>query len=398
MVTQRTLPSRTPQGPGTPTRLTRAPRRPDAEPHVAYPVQVAAAWSWRLLIIAAGLLALGYVLAYFSEILIPVLVAVLVAALLDPLVELMVRRQIPRGLAVAATLVTTLVVVGALLALVGTQIASGLTELSTQALQGLTQVRAWLSEGPLGITNAQLNAYLDQAQAAVSANSQQLATGALSVTTTLGHALAGAFLALFAVIFLLYDGRGIWEWLVRLLPRGAEGPVDRAVQRGWVTLVAYVRATVVVASVDALGIGVGAALLGIPLAVPLAVLVFLGAFVPIVGALVSGAVAVLVGLVAEGPVTALIMLGVVVLVQQLESHVLQPFLLGRAVSVHPLGVIVAIAAGVTLAGIPGALFAVPVVAVLNTVITYLVKGDQGEGMELPEGAEDAPLAPDPVKD
>jgi predicted PurR-regulated permease PerM len=383
------------------SRLTRAPRRRDDDPHVPWGVQVAAAWSWRLIVIAAGLLVLGRVLAFFSDILVPVLVALLLTALLSPLVNLIgraTRRQVPRTLAVVLVLLTTVVALALLLALVGTQVATGFADLSRQTAQGLAQVRAWLAEGPLGLSNRQLEGYLDRAQEAVSANSEELAAGAMSVTTTAGHLVTGLVLALFVTVFFLHDGRRIWAWVLRLLPRAAQEPVDGALRRGWVTLVGYVRAVVVVASVDAVGIGVGAALLGIPLAAPLAVLVFLGAFVPIVGATVTGAVAVLVGLVAAGPGTALAMLGVVLAVQLVETHVLQPFLLGRAVAVHPVAVVLAIAAGITLAGIVGALFAVPVVAVLNTVVTSLARGEDDEPVELPEEALDAPLAPDPVQD
>ena len=156
-----------------------------------------------------------------------------------------------------------------------------------------------------------------------------------------------------------------------LFPRGSRNRVDGAGLRGWHTLISYVRATLAVAFVDAVGVGIGAAVLGVPLALPLAVIVFIGAFIPIVGALISGLVAVLVALVAKGPVTALFLLLVVLAVQQIEGHVLQPFLMGRAVKVHPLAVVLAIATGSLLAGIIGALVAVPLVAVANSMAAYL---------------------------
>jgi predicted PurR-regulated permease PerM len=201
--------------------------------------------------------------------------------------------------------------------------------------------------------------------------------------------LAGVFIALFSTYFFLAQGRAIWVWLVRLLPRAAHHRLDVAAQRGWVTLTSFVRATVVVALTDAVGISLGAAVLGVPLVVPLGVLVFLGAFVPVVGALVSGSVAVLIALVAVGPVKALLMLAVVIGVQQLESHVLQPFLLGRAVSVHPLAVILGIAAGALVAGILGALFAVPLIAMGNTMVLSLA----GRGDPRPDD-DSSPLADD----
>ena len=167
--------------------------------------------------------------------------------------------------------------------------------------------------------------------------------------------LTGLLIAMFATFFMVKDGRQIWSWVVGLFPRDTRARADGAGLRAWHTLISYVRATLAVALVDAIGIGVGAAVLGVPLALPLGVLVFLGSFVPIVGATVTGLVAVLVALVAKGPVTALLLLGVVLVVQQVEGHVLQPLLLGRAVKVHPLAVVLAIATGVLLAGIVGAL-------------------------------------------
>ena len=362
----------------------RGPREVD----VPYLVRAGAAWTWRLGVIGLGILALLWLVAFFQVIVVPVLVAVLLTALLSPLVNGMHRRGVPRGLAVALALLGGMALLVGLLVLVGTQFASGLPDLVNQAAAGFDQVRQWLVDGPLGLSDAQLQSWVDRATAQVSGNNEQLVAGALSFTSTAGHVIAGLFLVLFATIFFLYDGRRIWRWTLRLLPASARGPMDGAGQRGWLTLTSYVKATIAVAFVDAVGIGAGAAVLQVPLAVPLAVLVFLGAFVPIVGAFVSGSVAVLVALVAQGPVVALLMLAVVLGVQQLESHVLQPFLLGRAVAVHPLAVILAIAAGVLVAGIVGALFAVPLVAVVNTMLNHLAgSGVDVEDIEAPVARE-----------
>jgi len=183
---------------------------------------------------------------------------------------------------------------------------------------------------------------------------------------------------LFTTYFLLCQGDQIWAWIVRLFPRAAREHVDGSGRAAWVSLTAFVRATVVVAFVDAVGITVIALVLKVPLAVPIGVLVFLGSFVPVIGATVSGSVAVLVALVAHGPLIALFMLIGVVAVQQLEAHVLQPFLLGRAVKLHPLAVILAVAAGVVAAGIVGALVAVPLAAMLNTIVKYLTSASSPE--------------------
>ncbi len=176
---------------------------------------------------------------------------------------------------------------------------------------------------------------------------------------------------MFSTLFLLYDGSNIWKWLLKLFPRDAREGVAGAGPRAWRTLTLYVRGTVVVAFIDAIFIGVGIYFLGVPMAVPLAVLIFLGAFVPLVGAVASGAVAMIVALVTQGPFTMLMVLVVVLAVQQIEGHVLQPFILGRAVRVHPLAVVLSVAAGSLIAGIGGAVVAVPLVAVTNTIVGYL---------------------------
>lgn len=334
-------------------------------------VRSAAAWTWRLAVIAGGVYGLLLLLHQFEVLVVPLLLALLLSALSIPLVSLLARHRVPRSLAVAVTMVVGLLVVGGLFTLVGTQLASGLTDLGRQAAAGFAEVQQWLGEGPLNLGSEEIDEYLAQGRDQLSANSEQIVSGALAATATAGEVVTGAVLALFALAFFLYEGDKIWSWLIRLFPSGARERLDTAGRAGWRTLTAYVRATIVVATADAIGIGVGAALLGVPLALPLAVLVFLGAFVPIVGALLSGSVAVLVALVALGPVQALIMLAIVVGVQQVESHVLQPFVLGRAVSVHPLAVVLAIGAGLIVAGIVGALFAVPLVAVGNTVVHSL---------------------------
>lgn len=343
---------------------------------VPYSTRLAAAWSWRILVILAALTVIGWLVAYFQVIVIPVLVSALVAGLLMPLVDLLDRHRVPRVLASLIAEVGLIVVVGALLTLVGQQIASGIAGLWGKALAGYREVAEWLMTGPLHLSNVDLNGLLNQAQHQLQQNSSTIISGALSVGSTTGHVLAGFLLTLFTTLFLLLDGRGIWRWTVNLLPRPARAISHEAGVRGWHTLVAYVRTQILVALVDGLGIGIGAAILQVPLAFPLGVLVFLGSFIPIVGALITGAVAVLLALVAHGWVIALVMLGVVLLVQQAESHILQPFIMGKAVSVHPLAVVLAVAGGSLVAGIVGALFAVPIVAIAKTVVSYIVHADR----------------------
>ncbi len=232
---------------------------------------------------------------------------------------------------------------------------------------------AWLSQGPLQLTTSQIDQYLTDIGNAVQNNSASILSGALSFGTTAGHVAAGTLLTVFALIFFLLDGGRIWRFLVGLTPRRARAAVDGAGRRGWMSMASYVRVQMVVAAVDAVGIGVGAAVIGVPLALPLGVLVFLGSFIPIVGALATGCVAVLLALVANGWVNALVMLAIVLLVQQVEGHILQPLIMGPAVALHPLAVVLAVAGGTLLAGIPGALFSVPLLAVLNTSVRYIAQ-------------------------
>jgi predicted PurR-regulated permease PerM len=336
-------------------------------------VKAAAAWSWRLLLIGAAVAALLWVVGQLKTIVVPVAVALLLSVLLRPVRDGLERwLRFPRGLATATSVVGLVAVVVALVSLAGRQIVTGFADLADQAVAGFNEVREWLSSGPLHVDNEQLNSYWDQIAGSLTDDGAGgILSGALGAATTVGHVLVGALIALFCLIFFLVDGRAIWTWLVNLLPVTARERMHQAGRRGVVTLSAYVRTQILVALVDAAGIGIGAAFFVPGLALPLGILVFIGSFVPIVGAIVTGAIACVVVLVSQGWVAALIMLAIVLLVQQIEGHVLQPFLMGHAVSLHPVAVVLVVAVGSLAAGIIGALFAVPLAAVLNTVILYL---------------------------
>ena len=351
-------------------RTARTDRRvSDAD--LPFALRISAAWAWRLAIILVAVSALVWGLARLSFLVVPVLVAALLAGLLSPVVAWLVRASVPRGLAVAITELGFIGVVAGLLTLVGRQISEGFAQLWGEAIAGLTEVQKWLSEGPLQLTSGQLETYIRDARDLLQNNQGTLVSGVLSVGSSAGHIVTGALIALFVLVFFLLEGERIWTFLVGLLPGAARPAANGAGRAGWRSLVSYVRVQVLVAAVDAVGIGAGAAILGVPLALPLAILVFVSSFIPVVGALVSGVVAVLLALVANGLGNAVIMLVVVVAVQQLESHVLQPLVMGRAVSLHPVAVVLSVAAGSYLAGIPGALFAVPMLAVANSAVRYI---------------------------
>ncbi|MBF9129095.1 AI-2E family transporter [Plantactinospora sp. S1510] len=345
--------------------------RDDAD--VPHGLRIAAAWSWRLIVIGVVGWTLIRVVGTIRIVIIPLIIALLLSALLAPAVGLLLRARFPRSLATAVVLVTGLAAVVGTLTLVVNEFIRGVPDLSRNATDGIRQIQEWLKTGPLHMSDNQLNSYIEQGEQWINENTQALTSGAVSTATTVFEVLTGALLVLFATFFFLRDGGKIWRFIVRLLPVAARWRVDDAGRASWATLVAYVRATVLVAFIDAVGIGIFLVIFDVPFAFPLAALVFLGAFIPIVGATLSGAVAILVALVDSGWVTALIILGVVVGVQQIEGHILQPLIMGRAVAIHPLAVIIAIAAGVVLAGIVGALVSVPLIAVLNTAVRRLAR-------------------------
>ncbi|WP_445257781.1 AI-2E family transporter [Nocardioides aurantiacus] len=354
---------------------------------VPYGVDLAAAWGWRFIVICGAGLIILYLLQLFMVVVLPLVIALLIAALVSPAVRSLARLGVPHKGAALLVVLLLLALVSVSVTFVGNQVAQGVSDLSQQVGSGLGQIRRWLVEGPLGVTDSQINTALAESQEQLQSFGDDAVTTLSELSATVGHVLAGIFIVLFATYFFLADGALIWTWLVRLFPRAGRLKADSSGRVAWASLTQFVRATVLVAAVDAFGIALGAAVLGVPFVGAIGVLVFIGAFVPMVGAAVSGAVAVLVALVAQGPVTALIMLGVVVLVQQVEAHVLQPFLMGRFVSVHPLGVIVALALGVIVAGIPGALIAVPLAASLNAVVQHLAR-DTAVGEDAQEAAAD----------
>lgn len=356
-------------------------------------IQVAAAWSWRLIVIALALAAVLVGLSVGKVIWVPVVIALLLTVLLHPVADWLVRTaRMPRILAAAICVIGLITVVGGLLTLVGRQLVMGFGELYGQAQAGFSALLSYLADSPLGVDAEQIEGYLAQAQEQLQANSDTLVSGALAVTTTVGSVLAGMLIALFVLIFFLKDGPIIGAWMIRLLPVSGRHRAWEASRRGLVTLSSYVRAQILVAFVDAVGIGLGAAILGLPLVVPLTVLVFLASFIPFVGAIVTGAIAVLVALVDQGPGVALIMLLIVLGVQQLEGNVLQPLLLGHAVSLHPVAVLLAVTAGSLTAGILGALLAVPLAATINTVALYLHGRDKFPRLGLDTEGLDSRLA------
>jgi predicted PurR-regulated permease PerM len=348
---------------------------------VPRPLRVTAAYAWRLLVIAGAIALFIWLVMLLKALVIPIMVGILITALLWPAFQLMLRARFPRWLAIATSIIGTIGIVAGLLTLVVWQVRVELPRVQERTTEAVEQLRQALLDGPFHLTAADIDGYIDQGRELLGTQQDWLWNAAGAVTGTAAEVLTGAVLSLFILICLLADGGGIWKWTLRLFPRRARPAADAAARNGWDTVINYARTQMLVAAIDAVGIGVGAAALGVPLAIPVAVLVFLGSFIPIVGAVVTGAVAVFLALVYNGIWIALAMLAVVLFVQQLEGHILQPILMGSAVKVHPLAVVLVVAGGAMIARIPGALFAVPLAAFINVAAVTISTGAWRTGEE-----------------
>ncbi|GAA2241321.1 AI-2E family transporter [Streptomyces amakusaensis] len=374
---------------------------PRPEPFAVIPwgMRVAAEAGWRLLVLAGTLWVLMRVIGEIQLVVLAFTAALLITALLQPTVARLRRLGLPRGLATAVTAIAGFVIMGLVGWFVVWQVMDNLDDLSARVRDGIEELKRWVLNSPFHVTESQISGIAENLSETIGTNTEEITSAGLQGVSVMVEVLTGILLAMFSVLFLLYDGKRIWEWTLKLVPAQARGGVAGAGPRAWRTLTAYVRGTVIVALIDAIFIGLGIYFLDVPMAVPLAVFIFLFAFIPLVGAVMSGALAVVVALVTQGVFTALMVLVVVLAVQQIEGHVLQPFILGRAVRVHPLAVVLSVAVGGVTAGIGGAVVAVPLVAVTNTVVGYLrayVKEEAVRRTPPPHGAtslDASPLAP-----
>ncbi len=345
--------------------------RPEPVAAIPWGMRVAAEAGWRLLVLAGTLWVLMRIISAVQLVVLAFVSALLVTAMLQPTVARLRRLGLPRGLATAVTAIAGFVIMGLVGWFVVWQVMDNLDNLSDRVRDGIEELKRWLLDSPFHVTESQINDIAKNLSDTIGTNTEEITSAGLQGVTVMVEVLTGILLAMFSTLFLLYDGKRIWQWVLRLVPAQAREGVAGAGPRAWRTLTAYVRGTVIVALIDAIFIGLGIYFLDVPMAVPLAVFIFLFAFIPLVGAVISGALAVVVALVTQGVFTALMVLLVVLAVQQIEGHVLQPFILGRAVRVHPLAVVLSVAAGGLIAGIGGAVVAVPLVAVTNTVVGYL---------------------------
>jgi predicted PurR-regulated permease PerM len=360
-------------------------------------VRATAAWSWRLLVIGAAAYVVLQILQTLGVVVVAIAIALILTALLLPAVDFLDRYGAVRGGAVAFVMVLGLAVLTGVMSFVVNQFVDGAPQLVDEVTRSIEGARDWLINGPADLSRDQINQAGDTVIDSLRDHQAQLTTGALSTAGTIAEILTGALLCLFTVIFFLLGGRSIWEFVTRVIPRAQRSRVREAGAAGFHSLAGYARATSLVALVDAVAIGSGLAIMGIPLALPLASLIFLGAFVPVVGALVTGFLAVIVALLAKGIVYALITLALIVAVMQLEAHVLQPLVMGRAVSLHPLAVVIGITAGGVLAGVIGALLVVPAIAFFNSFVRVLTARDPDSEADSLD-VEDGPLVDADVDD
>ncbi|MDH2392415.1 AI-2E family transporter [Streptomyces sp. HNM0663] len=370
--------------------------RRDPVAAIPWGMRVAAEAGWRLLVLAGTVWVLMRVISAVQLVVLAFVAALLVTALLQPTVARLKKLGLPRGLATAVTAISGFVIMGLVGWFVVWQVMDNLDNLSDRVRDGIEELKRWLLDSPFHVTEQQINDIAENLSQTIGTNTEEITSAGLQGVTVMVEILTGILLAMFSTLFLLYDGRRIWNWTLKLVPAQAREGVAGAGPRAWRTLTAYVRGTVLVALIDAIFIGLGIYFLDVPMAVPLAVFIFLFAFIPLVGAVISGALAVVVGLVTQGVFTALMVLVVVLAVQQIEGHVLQPFILGRAVRVHPLAVVLAVAVGGLTAGIGGAVVAVPLVAVANTAVGYLRAYSKEQALRVmppPHGATALAIAP-----
>lgn len=361
-------------------------------------VRRVASWSWRLIVVAAALALVVWGISKITTIVIPLIIAVLLAGLLTPLVKILTRYTfLGRGTSSGVVLVGLILVVIGMFTLAGRSLVTQFGDISDKAVGGFQQLMDWATT-TFDFQPKLLSQATDEIVDKIQENADTLVNGAVttasSTASVVGNFATGLVIALFALFFMLSSGPTIWRWCVGLLPPQARVPAHEGFRRGWRALSAYMRTQILVAAVDATGISIGLVCLGLGrYAVPIWLIVFLFSFVPIIGAILSGAIAVLIVLVMNGWIAAIIMLAVVLGVQQIESNVLQPFLMGKAVQLHPLAVFLGVAAGTILANIPGALFAIPLMAFANATMLYLTGRDPAPELGKDEAVDAALMAP-----
>lgn len=326
--------------------------------------------AFQLVAVAAMLWGLSWIVGKTWVIILPVVLALILCTVLWPPVRWLRDKGVPPAAAVTVALLLALAVVGGVIAAVAPAIVDQATELAEQATAGVVEIRDWLGGPPLNISDKQLNAAVTSINDTLNSSSAQIASGLFTGVGAATSALVTFFTAIVVTFFMLKDGPRFIPWLRGVVGKPSAGHVAEVLERVWATLGGFIRTQALVSLVDAVLIGIGLLILGVPLAYALAIITFIGGFVPIVGAFVAGGLAVLVALVANGPVNALIVLGIILAVQQLEGNVLQPWLQSKSMKLHAVIVLLAVTLGASTFGVIGAFLAVPVAAAVAVIIRY----------------------------
>jgi predicted PurR-regulated permease PerM len=340
-------------------------------------LQTGAAWSWRLLLLALALYLIARAIGVLYIVVVPCTAALLLTALLQPLAARLRRAGLPGLAATWCTLLIAAAVLGGLALLVTNRVSADYPTLVSETRHTTAQVESWLSGAPFHVKSTSVKKALNDIPSFLSKHKSLVEGTVVTGGKIAAEFFGGLVLMLFVTFFLIKDGERIWTWLLGAMRKQTARRVDRAGHAAWLAVVYYMRGTVAVAAIHGVVIGLALYFMKAPLVIPLAVLVFLAAFVPLVGLLAAGALALMVTLAAKGWVDAVILLGVLIIEDQLEGHLLQPQVVGRAVRLHPLAIILSLAVGTVLAGIPGAVVAVPVVAVVTRALPELRRSDPG---------------------
>ncbi|MET8161209.1 AI-2E family transporter [Sphaerisporangium sp. NPDC005289] len=349
-----------------------------------------AAWSWRLIVIGVVIYFSAQIIVHLSFVALPLAVALLLTALLYPLTDRLRKAGLRPIWATWVTMLSALALLVAVGFIIGTRANDEFPGLIAQIQKTTRDVQGWLLTGPFHLKEAQLTGMLDEIIRQVNAQRSALTGALLSTAAVFIEVLASIVLLLFVTFFMLKDGDRIWSWFLRGF--GSAAPrVDRAGRAAWHTLSQYIHGTVIVAAIHGVIIGIVLFAMRVPLWAPLAVLIFLASFIPIIGIFIAGGLAALVTLGAQGPIFALVFIGILLVEQQLENHVLQPMIVGRAVKFHPLAIILVLAIGGILGGIAGAAIAVPIAAVVYRALPELRRSPR----ELPPAAPHEPPGPQP---
>jgi len=360
-----------------------------AEERVPQLLKDAAGWSWRILVLGFLLMQVGLLYKRLELATVPLSVALLLTALLRPVQVRLERWRMPRSFAAVVTVLLSLVVIGGVAAFVVNRASAGYDQLASSVDQIVSDTKDWLVTGPLHLQRSSVNGFdVGSIKDLLNGRQGEVVSGVVDAGKTAFETVTAVVLTIFLTVFLLYDGPQVWRWLTALFPEQHRPTVDHVGDRMWGTVSGYVTGTFLVATFHGVAIGVTLAVVGAPLVAPLAVLVFIGAFIPLIGAIVFGGLAVLVTLVTDSPGAALAVLVVLVVMNQVESHVLQPFVVGRHVSLHPMGIALTLAVGALLGGLPGAIFAVPLVAAVNAAVATLRGVPGPPGFTPAEPAED----------